>query len=208
MSSSPPTEVTAHPLARWRGPAGWSLRGRLIAIMIALLAVLGLVVGTTTEIFLHKALYDQLDGKLRDTAQRAQFVPGRGFGGGDLGTRPPPGATAGWIVYRFDSPYPGGRVLYPAQSTGSNFDAYFAPLPADAVTTLSKITPNDQITQVDLGGDLGSYRVIAALSDDGGSMTITAAPLADIQSTLLELAAVTGAAVLLALLAAGWGGAV
>jgi two-component system OmpR family sensor kinase len=206
MSSSPPTDAMTSPVARWRDPAGWSLRGRLVAIMIALLAVLGLVVGASTEIFLHKALYDQLDSKLRDTAPRAQFGPG----GGGNGNRTPPGATAGWIIYRFDgSRYPGGRVVYPAQSTtASDFDATFQPLPPDTLTTLSNIAPNNQIVQVDLGGDLGDYRVIAALSRDGTSMTVTAAPLADIQSTLLELAGVTGGAVLLAVLAAGWGGAV
>jgi two-component system, OmpR family, sensor kinase len=212
MSSSPPTDAvpTSH-VARWRDPAGWSLRTRLIAIMITLLTVLGLVVGASTELFLHKALYDQLDSKLRGTAPRAQFGFGPGGdGGGDHNMRPPPGATAGWIVYHFGATdNPGGLVVYPAQSTSElNFDAYFAPLPASTLTTLSKITPNGQIRKIDLGGALGDYRVIAALSENGNTMTVTAAPLADIQSTLLELAGVTGAAVLLMLLAAGWGGAV
>ena len=42
MSSSPPTDAPAAVPARWRNPAGWPLRTRLVAIMIVLLAVLGL----------------------------------------------------------------------------------------------------------------------------------------------------------------------
>ena len=60
MSSSLPTDLAARS-ARWRDPSGWSLRARLVAIMIALLAVLGLIVGGTAEIYLHKTLYDQVD---------------------------------------------------------------------------------------------------------------------------------------------------
>jgi len=56
MSSSPPTERTR---ARWRDPAGWSLRTRLVAILIALLAVLGLAVGGTAEVYLRNTLYSQ-----------------------------------------------------------------------------------------------------------------------------------------------------
>ena len=69
MSSSPPTDMNLVRPARWRSPAGWSLRARLVAIMIGLLLILGLVVGGTAEIFLHKTLYDQLDDKLTQTDQ-------------------------------------------------------------------------------------------------------------------------------------------
>src|SRR5690242_8606721 len=88
--------AVVHP-ARWHSPAGWSLRTRLIAIMIVLLTVLGLVVGTATEIFLHKTLYDRLDSQLQETASRAQKRPGfpggdPHLGGGQFSGRVPPGA--------------------------------------------------------------------------------------------------------------------
>src|SRR4051794_22204237 len=66
MSSSRPTDAPRRP-ARWRSPAGWSLRTRIVAIMIVLLTTLGLVVGATAEIFLRQQLYNQLDSRL-DTA--------------------------------------------------------------------------------------------------------------------------------------------
>ena len=45
MSSNPPTDVLP---PRWRSPSTWPLRTRLVAIMIAMLAVLGVVVGDLT----------------------------------------------------------------------------------------------------------------------------------------------------------------
>src|SRR5689334_21313728 len=65
MSSSPPTDTAVHRPARWRSPAGWPLRTRIVAILIVLLTALGLVVGATAEIFLRDQLYGQLDNKLR-----------------------------------------------------------------------------------------------------------------------------------------------
>src|SRR4051812_31444353 len=68
MSSSPPADMTVLRPARWRSPAGWSLRARLVAVMIALLAILGLIVGGTTEIALHKILYERIDSQLQQSA--------------------------------------------------------------------------------------------------------------------------------------------
>src|SRR4051794_1047588 len=103
MSSNPPTEP-AERAARWRSPAGWSLRARLVAIMIALLAVLGLIVAATAEIYLRSTLYDQLDARLIEMNSRALHGPG-GFrpGGRPLPDHPPPGAQVNEIILRVDS---------------------------------------------------------------------------------------------------------
>src|SRR5919205_3315067 len=100
MSSSPPTDV-AHRPARWRSPAGWSLRARLVAIMIALLAVLGLIVGATAEIYLRSTLYHQLDTRLVEMNNRVMHGPG-GFrpGGRPFQENPPPGAQVNQIILR------------------------------------------------------------------------------------------------------------
>ena len=64
--------------------------------MIALLAVLGLVVGGTAEIYLHKTLYDQVDAQLDEASGRARSGPARRPGGpggsGFRSARPPPNA--------------------------------------------------------------------------------------------------------------------
>ncbi|GLW33427.1 sensor histidine kinase [Actinoplanes regularis] len=67
----------AHPRpARWRSPAGWPLRTRLVTTMIALLAVLGLVVGGTAELYLKQSLYDQIDGRLDEVQTLMNNGPG------------------------------------------------------------------------------------------------------------------------------------
>src|SRR5689334_15565482 len=73
---------TAHPRpARWRSPAGWPLRTRLVATMIALLAVLGLVVGGTAELYLYQSLHRQAETELGDIAKRLGGRGGDWFNG-------------------------------------------------------------------------------------------------------------------------------
>ena len=203
MSSSLPTERPA----RWRNPAGWSLRARLVAIMIALLAVLGLIVGATAEIYLRSTLYNQLDARLIDMNNRALHGPG-GFrpGGRGFPNNPPPGAQVDEIVLRVDSTavLEGGIVVL---STGTDgyYDNEYNALSDAAVTKLASVTPN-QPTDVDLGGPLGNYRVISTTID--GGVNIAALPLAGTERTLLQVALVTGGGVLVAVLIAGVAGAV
>ncbi|GIE86509.1 sensor histidine kinase [Actinoplanes regularis] len=123
----------AHPRpARWRSPAGWPLRTRLVTTMIALLAVLGLVVGGTAELYLKQSLYDQIDDRLGEVQRLMAGGPrgsdwqrNSGSSGPDQGAIPkntggqkgpgsndpaqdegpnfPPGARAGWINLTLNS---------------------------------------------------------------------------------------------------------
>ena len=72
MSSNQPTELGPRRPARWRSPAGWSMRTRIVATMMVLLTLLGIAVGSTAEIFLHRSLYQQLDSKLFEAQQRTR----------------------------------------------------------------------------------------------------------------------------------------
>ncbi|BCJ52483.1 two-component sensor histidine kinase [Actinoplanes sp. NBRC 14428] len=207
--------------ARWRSPAGWSLRSRLIAIMIVLLTVLGLVVGGTAEIYLHNALYKRVDTQLAGASERALDGEGRGgvpgpgfFPRYNAAIDPPPGAQSGWLVLFFGRSgtgtvtlLGGGVVRYREAETERRQHNEYVDAPAAAVTALSKLTPDGTHVDVDLGGDLGDYRAVS-LSPNGRGMIVTAVPLAETQQTLLAVAGVTGGAVLLALVAAGWAGAV
>src|SRR3569833_2326544 len=109
MSSSQPAEAPLRP--RWRSLGTWPLRTRLVAIMIALLCLLGILVGGTAEIFLRKTLYEQIDSKLRDAQARSHFYfdqlsgdypqHGRPDGGGKGG--PPGGIQAKTVMVQLDS---------------------------------------------------------------------------------------------------------
>ena len=203
MSSSPPTEA---PVRRGWRPAGWSLRARLVAVLVALLAVLGLVVGATAGISLRKTLYDRVDAQLQEVAGQS-FMGGPG----QMRDRPPPGASDQWIVFRYlpagaVDVYAGGGLVVIRQTDDAYQDYAFSRLAQPVANALAAVPPTGRQTDVDLGGDLGDYRVVATTLRNG-MVSVTAAPLAQTQQTLLQVALVTGAAVLLALLVAGWTGA-
>jgi two-component system, OmpR family, sensor kinase len=198
----PPTTLAA----RWRSPAGWSLRARLVAVMVALLAVLGVVVGATAEIYLHKSLYDQLDTQLEELSGFAQRGGPNGPGG-FRPDRPPPNADENTILlfltsYRTE----GGIVAFQADTNGY-FDSTYGDIPDAVVADLSAVAPTGRATDVDLAG-LGDYRVVSYVARGGDGVVIAAVPLAETQSTLLHVALFTGGAVVVAVVVAGWGGAV
>jgi two-component system, OmpR family, sensor kinase len=211
MSSSPPTDALARP-TRWRSPAGWSLRARLVAIMIALLAVLGLVVGATAEVYLRATLYNQVDAQLDEFTQRSMNGPGQG--GGRWFQAPPPGAQSGSITLYLASASSGvtvaggGLVQYrgnDAADTQGPRNVY-QPLSDDQLATLVGLTPNGDHADIDLDG-LGDYRVVSTMTGSG-VVVINGLSLEGTQNTLIAVAAVTGGTVLLALVVAGWAGAV
>lgn len=211
--------------ARWRSPAGWSLRTRLVAIMIALLAVLGLVVGGTAEIYLRNSLHSQLDEKLDEAKRMAGG--GMRFGGPPVGldiddvlSQPPASAQQDSIVVYYDvaadgtSTYRrGGLVRYTEadpSDTNPRGRGEYAALSPGAVATLAALpvdgTRND-IT-IDVGGEDAEYRAMATTNRfDDSIVQVTALPLADVNHTLVTVAGFTGCVVLGSLLIAGWGGA-
>jgi two-component system OmpR family sensor kinase len=177
--------------------------------VITLLVLLGLVVGGTAEIYLHKSLYEQVDNKLHEINDRNKPNAKPGGGPAYREDRPPPGAEANWIVLRLDSGGDlagGGIVTIGAGSDGFYADQY-EKLPDATVAQLAAIAPTNRATDVDLGDGLGTYRIVSASSPDGTGVRITALPLAATQATLLRVALVTGASVLFALVIAGWSGA-
>ncbi|MEV4706045.1 HAMP domain-containing sensor histidine kinase [Actinoplanes sp. NPDC049316] len=179
--------------------------------MVVLLTVLGLVVGGTAEIYLRNTLYHRLDEQLQETAGRAQKRPSfpggePHLGGGQFSGRVPPGARSGSIFLNLtaDGGVDGGIVTLRADAEGY-YDNRYERIPGATVSRLSAVTPTNDPTDVDLG-DLGDYRVVSTVTQDG--VVVAALPLEETHQTLLAVALVTGGAVLVALVAAGWAGAV
>jgi two-component system OmpR family sensor kinase len=52
-------------------PARWSVRARLIAVLVILLAVVGTAVGVVTQLTLQRMLVDQVDEQLTAAAARS-----------------------------------------------------------------------------------------------------------------------------------------
>ncbi len=203
MSSDPATDDP--PAGRWRRPRTWSLRTRLVAVMIGLLAVLGLAVGSAAEIYLHTTLYHQVDQQLAELDQRGTRFrpPGLAAPAGA-----PPGAVLLTVRNRADVTVAnGGRVVLRQADATTHPELGVEQLPDAAVRTLAGVTPDAPPVSVDLGAGLGDYRVVASTAGPRGTV-ITGLPLAETQSTLLRVALVTGGAVLAALVVAGWAGAV
>jgi two-component system OmpR family sensor kinase len=233
MSSSPPTDVPSRtdvsesPKARWRDPAGWSLRARLVATMIALLAVLGLVVGTTAELFLHRTLYDQVDSKLNDAAGRTLrefgYQPGGAPGNpnnqvngiacraaarsnppsGNPGGGPASGQPENTLMVCLSGSGIKGGILRERQTT---WNREYDTLPSGVTATLQALPTDRSHRTADLG-ELGDYRLTARAMSDG-SVVLTGLPLKDAQAILLQVAGLVAGVTLFALLVAGFAGAV
>ncbi|GAA4596963.1 two-component system OmpR family sensor kinase [Actinoplanes octamycinicus] len=206
--------------ARWRSPAGWPLRTRLAATMIALLAVLGLVVGGTATFYVKQSLYKQVDSKLHDarfalSGGGGKRQPGDPFRGSYLAlNKPPPNVTKGSVVLFLDTSRQqvgGGLVQFQPDSTGPGGNEY-GDLSATALAALTSVTPDDGAVSVDLG-DEGSFRAeatevtIPSGELAGSYLVVVGLPLKDANATLIRVAGFTGCVVLGSLLIAGWGGA-
>ena len=212
MSSNPPTDGAASRTARWRDPAGWSLRTRLVAAMIGLLAVLGVAVGATAEITVHRILYDRVDAQLANAAERSERAverPGTWDGRPPHGRGRPGGDGPGPSLTQQDNTFLAlirdGQVVSAAVLTVE--DGLPAPteLPSTLDAKLLGIPVNGAPHTIDLG-TFGDYRVVA-LPVAGGAV-VTGLPLADTQETLLMVAIVVTGVTLVALLVAAWAGAV
>ncbi|GAA4449562.1 sensor histidine kinase [Phytohabitans houttuyneae] len=172
--------------------SSWSLRARLLAAVIALLAVVGLTIGVATTFAVRDYLIQQVDAQVQEEARRDVGFHMRGPG--DPGTVRPgqPKDTVRAVVR------PGGAV------SGERADPYAdrgrSDITAEQGRALASVPVDGTIRTTELPG-LGGYRVVAVKTPDGDS--ITAIPLGSVNDTVLRLVAievaVVGAGVLLAM---------
>ena len=199
-------------------PRRWSMRIRLIVVLMALLAAVSLVVVAVTVVVLRGYLLDQVDGRLQAAARRPAEVassrrlppPSAGFGqAGGLGEAGRTGEAGGPGV-------PGDVVLPPdaappfllalGQSEGTigaevlggevlaaafiDTTGVLRPLSVDVERTLARVPVGREPGTVHLG-ELGDYRLLAVSGPDGVTR-LTGLPLADANATLVRLTAVAG----------------
>ncbi|MDQ7908843.1 ATP-binding protein [Phytohabitans sp. ZYX-F-186] len=170
----------------------WSLRARLLAAVIALLAVVGLLIGAATTFAVRAYLIQQVDAQVQEEAQHDAFAR-QGPGPNEPGAVRPglPRGTVRALVG------PGGDV------EGERADPYAdrgrSVLTAEQERAVAEVPVDGTIRTTELPG-LGDYRAVAVQTPEGAS--ITAFPLDTVNATVLRLvgieAAVVGAGVLIA----------
>ncbi|MEV0602268.1 HAMP domain-containing sensor histidine kinase [Streptomyces sp. NPDC050315] len=186
------------------GRRPWSLRTRLVVAAVALIAVVGTVIGTVTAIALHDYLQGQLDGQLRESVHRAE--------GGPIGRDPLrqdsldfvaiPGQPVGTVGAHVEAD---GTIDSGAKSNDSRsrvLSEHLDDLGAAQLRALGAVPRDGQPHTATLPG-LGDYRVTS--SKDGS--VVLGLPLDQVQETVGTLIVVEVCVTAAGLIAAGIAGA-
>jgi two-component system, OmpR family, sensor kinase len=196
MSSSPRVEPPGV-LTRIRSPRTWSLRARLLATQVLLLAVVCAAIGIGTELALQRFLMNQLDDQLAEAGRRSaamfDFRPPH-----PPGPPPMPGFPRRVIVRHEFGPGPAfldapgqaartvGAVVWRGQPIDAgviNADGTRAAVTPEAAAQLAGIAPTDSPITVTIDG-LGRYRVVA-MHTRGGQSIVTGLPTSAVDDTML-----------------------
>jgi two-component system, OmpR family, sensor kinase len=174
---------------------GWlarrTLRGRLIAGLLALLLVACAAVGLVSYLALHGALFNQIDQQLTTASQRYAHCEEGGpqgqdadnGGSGNPGPHPPPCNPAeilGLSPGTFTAMVNGGRIADSAVTLGQCHLTY-----ADHAV-LTALPVDGQPVNRTLSS-LGPYRLTATPAANGGTL-ITGLPLTSVNNTLRDVA--------------------
>ncbi|ADD44888.1 ATP-binding protein [Stackebrandtia nassauensis] len=184
----------------------WSLRARLVAATIGLLAVVSAVIATVTTIALSSYLYDQLDHQLAATAARSA---GPGAPTDGVSFLAQPGQPIGTIGGLVDA---NGEITDAAVSREPGGPGPADPadrlttLDEDQIAALEKVEGSAKPSTVEVPG-LGEYRVVTLDSPHGASVLV-GLPTAQVAGTVDTLIVVESLVAGTGLLAAGIAAAV
>lgn len=193
MSSSPAPDPAAAG-ARARGLTTWSLRARLLAGQIALLAVVCLGIAAVTEGALHRYLVAELDNQLIQISQRSSMIVRRAPP--PPGPPPPPMPRPGPGPELLDAPgQPVGMVAAIVSERGTlsagSLDRGGDRQPVSVVATrqLAEFAGTRHPRTVTFDG-LGRYRVVAAPGRHPGSTVVVGLSMATVSQTLTRVAVI------------------
>ena len=195
----------------------WSLRARLLAGQIALLAVVCLGIAAVTEGALHRYLVGELDSQLLQITQRSSMMERRPPPPPPLGatkTPPPPiPATRGGPGPEFlDAPGQPAGMVAAIVSEGTTTKAGAldrggdrAAVTPEAARQLAAAAGARRPITVDLDG-LGRYRVAATPGRKPGNTVVIGLSLHAVQRTLRRVALIFAVVIALALAVAALAG--
>ena len=178
--------------------ASWSLQRRLVLGIVALLALISIVIGAVSVLTLRQTLIQRLDTQLGAALTRSQtFLPQLGAGSSDQ----PPGIGSGQSAGTLGLIVRNGRILTPRYLDD---DATVRTLTESQQQVLLRTESTVPVT-VQLGGELGAYRIVNAKTNRGFELVV-GLPMQDLNATagqlLLIISAVTALGMALAAAAA------
>ncbi|WP_315093193.1 HAMP domain-containing sensor histidine kinase [uncultured Cellulomonas sp.] len=184
----------------------WTLRRRLVVMVVVLVAVVAGAMGTVSTLALQSSLVTQLDEKLTAANRRAADFPREGDRAPDEVPAPPvgtgdfrPGQDAGTVnVEQPAGVDPADLTVFQA---GFVDDDGTPTALTDAQTAQMLAVPTDgDIHTITLDG-LGTYRAVSS-TDADGTTTVTALPTSSVTSTVTPFVVVELVVAALALLVA------
>ncbi|MEU2389155.1 HAMP domain-containing sensor histidine kinase [Streptomyces sp. NPDC007369] len=191
---------------RPRRPRSWSLRARLVASAVLLIAVVGAAIGTVTTLALREYLVDKVDQQLRSSVDTANLRgPGKPADENSLGFVVAPGTPLGAAGIRItaDGAVTGCRLVA-LGGPGYDHRQQLTPAQTDALAGAARKAAGRGRTDpadLELPG-LGTYRVLAS---PDGSLAL-GYPLTGVDSTVNRLIAVEVCVTLGGLIAASLAG--
>lgn len=174
----------------------WTLRRKLVAAVVVLVAALGVAIGSVSVAFLHNYLIERVDVQLDLASQRGLDAALQYEQQGAVPDLRQIVRVTGQPVGTFAALLNNGAILsawYLPVGTGGTPEQ---PHVVNFVPKMEALRSGVQ-TSVDLQGNLGEYRVESQPLPDGSSLVI-GLPLAETQATMVRLALImlfaTGAA--------------
>ena len=191
-----------------RRPSSWTLRAKLVAAVLLLFLAVTAVTGTLTSLASRQYLTQQVDEDLQEASQR--------FVGAIDGTQPPitiggtrggPPAGSGNAVLHLV--LRDGAVATDERGTPLNYAVNAAgendSLDSRQIADLAEAGVGSRPQTVDLGEDIGTYRLVAVRTEDGWT-AITGVPVEPIDATLDGIALIVVGSSLVGLVGVWLGG--
>ncbi|WP_323741633.1 sensor histidine kinase [Curtobacterium sp. VKM Ac-2865] len=171
-----------------------TLRRRLVLSIVALVVAVSAVIGAGSIVALFSIQRSAIDQQLQYATSRAQkSIEGQGTGGPGLDIGRPSGQAAGTLTAYFLN---GNAVIGSVLEDDGHLDS----LAASAVEPLGGVRVDGEPRTVDLGSDLGRYRVTAA--PVGSAVLVVGLPMAPVYESVWKLFGVVLVVMLLALVVA------
>ena len=197
-NATPPHERKGwHPFRRM------TLRSKLVLAVVVLVAVLGLVISLISALFLQNYLVGRLDDQLGQASNRGERVALEAMSvpGGVT-----PNALLSAVVNASGT---SAGTLAAIVTDTSTYSAYLKPYdpgapeqtpPTYVNDRIARVPPDATPVDVDLGGTLGNYRMVAVPLTSAGELVI-GLPLSEVESTTAQLVTVILLVTLCALVA-------